>query len=161
MATATQNISVRITVLDGDKARRELILTGEQGQLALKKIKEATAPAARELLAVNVAGEQLRYGMENLSRGSGTLGLSLARLGPVGLAAAAAIGAVVLATAAGLREFKNAEQALNQFNAALRATDSAFSASRPGYRSAFCCDFPSLQKIDKKNSSHSFPLFFS
>lgn len=125
MATATQNISVRITVLDGDKARRELILTGEQGQLALKKIKEATAPAARELLAVNVAGEQLRYGMENLSRGSGTLGLSLARLGPVGLAAAAAIGAVVLATAAGLREFKNAEQALNQFNAALRATDSA------------------------------------
>jgi hypothetical protein len=63
--------------------------------------------------------------MENLARGTGTLGLSLARLGPVGLAAAAAIGTVALATAAGLREFKNAEQALNQFNAALRATDSA------------------------------------
>ena len=51
MATATQNISIRIAVLDGDKTRRELTLTGDAGQRALAKIKEATAPAGKSLLA--------------------------------------------------------------------------------------------------------------
>lgn len=123
MATATQNISIRIAVVDGDKVRRELTLTGEAGQRALAKIKEATAPATKSLAAVNVVGEQVRYGMENLAGGSGTLGASLIRLGPVGLAAAAAIGTLGLAVAGGIREFKEAEQALNQLNAALKATD--------------------------------------
>jgi phage-related minor tail protein len=123
MATATQNISIRIAVVDGDKVRRELTLTGEAGQRALAKIKEATAPATKSLAAVNVVGEQVRYGMENLAGGTGSLGASLTRLGPVGLAAAAAIGALGLAVAGGIREFKEAEQALNQLNAALNATD--------------------------------------
>lgn len=123
MATATQNISIRIAVVDGDKVRRELTLTGEAGQRALARIKEATAPATKSLAAVNVVGEQVRYGMENLAGGTGSLGASLTRLGPVGLAAAAAIGALGLAVAGGIREFKEAEQALNQLNAALNATD--------------------------------------
>ncbi len=123
MATATQNISIRIAVVDGDKVRRELTLTGEAGQRALARIKDATAPATKSLAAVNVVGEQVRYGMENLAGGTGSLGASLTRLGPVGLAAAAAIGALGLAVAGGIREFKEAEQALNQLNAALNATD--------------------------------------
>jgi phage-related minor tail protein len=123
MATATQNISIRIAVVDGDKVRRELTLTGEAGQRALAKIKEATAPASKSLVAVNVVSEQVRYGMENLAGGTGSLGASLTRLGPVGLAAAAVIGTLGLAVAGGIREFKEAEQALNQLNAALNATD--------------------------------------
>ncbi len=123
MATATQNISIRIAVLDGDKTRRELTLTGEAGQRALAKIKEATAPASKSLVAVNVVSEQVRYGMENLAGGTGSLGASLTRLGPVGLAAAAVIGTLGLAVAGGIKEFKEAEQALNQLNAALKATD--------------------------------------
>jgi len=123
MATATQNISIRIAVLDGDKTRRELTLTGEAGQRALAKIKEATAPASKSLVAVNVVSEQVRYGMENLAGGTGSLGASLVRLGPVGLAAAAVLGTLGLAVAGGIREFKEAEQALNQLNAALKATD--------------------------------------
>jgi lambda family phage tail tape measure protein len=123
MATATQNISIRIAVLDGDKTRRELTLTGEAGQRALAKIKEATAPASKSLVAVNVVSEQVRYGMENLAGGTGSLGASLTRLGPVGLAAAAVIGTLGLAVAGGIKEFKEAEQALNQLNAALKVTD--------------------------------------
>ncbi|MEQ1788835.1 MAG: phage tail tape measure C-terminal domain-containing protein [Rickettsiales bacterium] len=123
MATATQNISIRIAVIDGDKVRRELTLTGEQGQRALAKIKEATEPASKSLVAVSVASEQMRYGMESLAGRSGSLGTSLMRLGPAGLAAAAAIGTLGLAVAGGIREFKEAEQALNQLNAALKATD--------------------------------------
>lgn len=123
MAAATQNISIRIAVIDGDKVRRELTLTGDAGQRALARIKDATAPASKSLAAVNVAGEQLRRGMENLAGGSGSLGASLIRLGPAGLAAGAAIGALGFAVSGGLREFKEAEQALNQLNAALKATD--------------------------------------
>jgi phage-related minor tail protein len=121
--TATQNISIRIAVIDGEKTRRELTLTGESGQRALKKIEDATKPASRQLVAVNVVSEQVRYGMENLAGSAGTLGTSLTRLGPVGIAIAATIGALGLAMAAGIKEFKEAEQALNQLNAALKATD--------------------------------------
>jgi len=123
MAAATQNVSIRIAVIDGDKVRRELTLTGETGQRALKRIEDATKPASRQLVAVNVVGEQLRYGMENLAGGAGTLGTSLMRLGPIGIAAAAVLGAVGLAVAAGIKEFKEAELALNGLNAALKATD--------------------------------------
>ena len=122
MATANQNITIRVAVVDGDKVRRELTLTGEQGQRALAKIQEATKPASRELVALNVVGEQVRYGMENLAEGSGSLGTSLMRLGPYGLAAAAAIGAVGFAVTAGLKEFREGERVLNQLNAALATT---------------------------------------
>ncbi len=123
--SANQTLTVRIAVIDGEKARRDLVLIGKEGRDALRLIEEATKPATRQLLAVNVVGEQLRYGMQNLAGSAGTLGLSLMRLGPLGLAAAAAIGTLGLATSAGLREFKEAEQAINQLNAALKATDSA------------------------------------
>ena len=126
MATGTQqNISIRISVLDGDKVRKELTLTGEQGQRALDKIREATKPASKELAGLNVVGEQVRFGMEHLAEGSGTLGISLMRLGPIGLATAAVIGSVGLAVSEGRREFKNAEQAINQLNTALKATDNS------------------------------------
>lgn len=123
--TAVQNISVRIAVVGGGEARREFTLTGESATRALARIKDATAPASRSLVAVNVVTEQLRYGMENLSGGAGTLGLSLARLGPAGLAVAAVFGTVALAVAGGIREFKEAEQATNLLTAALQTTGHA------------------------------------
>ena len=125
MATTTQLLSIRIAVVDGDKARRELTLTGEQGQRALARIQEASKPASRELAGINVVGEQVRFGMEHLAEGSGSLGTSLIRLGPAGLAAAAVIGTLGLAVTEGLKEFKAAELALNSLNAALKATDNS------------------------------------
>jgi phage-related minor tail protein len=125
MATAVQNISVRIAVIDGDKARRELVLTGEQGQRALAKIKEATAPASRSLVAVGVVVEQLRYGMETLAGGAGNLGLSLGRLGPAGLAVAAIIGTLTIATYKSVAAFKESEQSANRLATALRTTEQA------------------------------------
>ena len=123
MGTATQNISIRIAVLDGDKSIRTLNLTGDAATRAFKRINEATAPASRSLTAVNVVGEQVRHGLEGLAEGSGSLGTSLIRLGPAGLAAAAAIGAVGLVVAESIRKFIEAEQAINQLNASLKATD--------------------------------------
>lgn len=125
MQTATQNISIRLTVIGGNDSRKQITLTGEAAVQAMQRIKDSTAPASRSLLAVNVAGEQLRYGLENLSSGAGTLGLSLTRLGPVGLAAAAILGSLGLAAAGAIREFKEAEQATNLLTAALQTTGNA------------------------------------
>jgi lambda family phage tail tape measure protein len=126
MATSvsTRNVSIRIAVIDGDKVRRELTLTGEAGQRALAKIREATIPASKSLLAINAVSQEVRIGMENLASSAGSVGGVLARLGPAGLAVAAVIGTVAIATAKGIAEFKHAEQALNALNAALKATDS-------------------------------------
>lgn len=126
MATSvTRNVSVRLVVVDGDKAIRTITNFGDISERAIKKIVDATAPASKGLMAISVVSEQVRYGLDNLAGGAGTLGTSLVRLGPWGLAAAAAIGAVALATSKGIAEFKEAEQALNGLNAALKATDSA------------------------------------
>lgn len=126
MATtvSTRNVSIRIAVIDGDKVRRELTLTGEAGQRALAKIREATTPASKSLLAINAVSQEVRIGMENLAGSAGSVGGVLARLGPAGLAVAAVIGTLAIATAKGIAEFKNAEQAINALNAALKATDS-------------------------------------
>lgn len=124
-ASVTRNVSVRLVVVDGDKAIRTVKDFGDIGDRAIRKIVDATAPASRQLLAVNVAGEQLRYGMENLSGGIGNLGFSLARLGPVGLGVAAVLGVIALAAAKGVQEIRETEQAVNQLNAAFRATEDA------------------------------------
>lgn len=125
MAAAVQNVSVRVGVEGTEDGARKMVVFGDTAEKALKKVKTSTEPASKSLALVNVAGEQLKFGMEHLAEGSGTLGTSLMRLGPYGLAAAAAIGAVGLAVAAGLKEFRQTEQAINQLNAALATTDSA------------------------------------
>jgi lambda family phage tail tape measure protein len=112
-------------VIEGDKAIRTVKDFGDIGDRAIRKIVDATKPASKELLAVNVIGEQLRFGMENLSGGVGNLGFSLARLGPVGLGVAAVLGGIALAANKGINEIKEAEQAVNQLNAALMATEDA------------------------------------
>jgi lambda family phage tail tape measure protein len=125
MGTATQNISIRIQVLDGDKAKRELVLTGEQGQLALEKIREATKPASKELVVLNAAGEQAHDMMRELSGEAGRVGQFLTALGPAGLAAAAAVGALTFAVVDGLKEYAKFEQAQLRLQAVLKATGNA------------------------------------
>ncbi|PZP83844.1 MAG: hypothetical protein DI582_10230 [Azospirillum brasilense] len=124
-ATATtRNVSVRITVLDGDKARRELTLTGEAGQRALQKIKDASVPASRSLVAINAVSQEVSYGLHGVAGNAGSVGTVLTRLGPIGIAAAVVLGGITLAASKGIKEFKEAAGALKSFNAALAATDS-------------------------------------
>lgn len=124
-ATATtRNVSVRITVLDGDKARRELTLTGEAGQRALQRIKDASAPASRSLVAINAVSQEVSYGLQGMAGNAGSVGTVLTRLGPIGVAAAVTLGGLALAANKGIAEFKEAEAALKSLNAALKATDS-------------------------------------
>ena len=50
---ATRDVSIRISVMDGDKARQEFVLTGEEGQKALEKINDATKPANDNIKLIN------------------------------------------------------------------------------------------------------------
>jgi len=125
MATATQNISIRIAVIDGDKVRRELTLTGEQGQIALEKIREATKPASKELVALNAASEQVHDVLHELSSEAGRAGQFLSALGPAGIAAAAAVGALTFVVVDGLKEYAKFEQAQLRLQAVLKATGNA------------------------------------
>ena len=125
MATATQNISIRIAVVDGDKVRKELTLTGEQGQRALEKIREATKPASKELVVLNAAGEQAHEVLRELGGEAGRVGGFLSALGPAGIVAAAAIGALTAVVVEGLREYAKFEQAQLRIQAILKATGNA------------------------------------
>lgn len=122
--TSTRNVSIRLSVIEGNKVRQELTLTGDAGEKALRKIQNAAAPASRSLLAVNAVSQEVRIGMEGLAGSAGSVGSVLGRLGPAGLAVAAVIGTLAIATSKGIKEFKEAEQALKNLNAALKATDS-------------------------------------
>lgn len=122
---ATQNISIRIAVIDGDKVRRELTLTGEQGQLALEKIREATRPASKELVALSAASEQVHDVLHELSTEAGRVGQFLSALGPAGFAAAAAVGALTFVVVDGLKEYAKFEQAQLRLQAILKATGGA------------------------------------
>jgi lambda family phage tail tape measure protein len=112
-------------VIDGDKVRRELTLTGEQGQIALAKIKEATKPASKELVALNAASEQVHDVLHELSSEAGRAGQFLSALGPAGIAAAAAVGALTFVVVDGLKEYAKFEQAQLRLQAVLKATGNA------------------------------------
>ncbi len=127
---ATRDVSIRISVIEGDKVRRELTLTGEEGQKALEKIKEATKPASEELVALNAASEELHDKFHELSSEAGTLGSFLSKLGPAGLIAAAAVGAFAYAAEHAIEESEKFEQAQRKLQAVLTATGSAAGLSK-------------------------------
>jgi hypothetical protein len=80
-----------LAVIDSGRVKAEL---GDAGSRSLKQIEDAR-PASRALQARDVAGE-VRGELEEIADRAGPLGAGLMRLGPAGLAAAAAIGAVTL-----------------------------------------------------------------
>ena len=127
---ATRDVSIRISVIEGDKVRRELTLTGEEGQKALEKIKEATKPASEELVALNAASEELHDKFHELSSEAGTLGSFLSKLGPAGLIAAAAVGAFAYAAEHAIEESEKFEQAQRKLQAVLTATGNAAGLSK-------------------------------
>ncbi len=123
--TTTRSIAIRLGLIDADKVQNRLVSLGDTGERALRKVKDAAAPASRSLIAINAVSQEVHHGMQNLASSAGSVGSVLARLGPVGLAVAAVIATLTLATAKGIKEFKEAEQATNLLTAALQTTGNA------------------------------------
>ncbi|WP_319532862.1 phage tail tape measure C-terminal domain-containing protein [uncultured Cohaesibacter sp.] len=90
------SISVRLSVKDQDTVRRALQKFGKEGETALKKIDAAGKPASKGLKAVSAASQDLKSSAEGLNSRLGVTGGILRSLGPAGLAAGAAMGALLV-----------------------------------------------------------------
>ena len=118
----TRDVSVRISVIDGDKVRKELTLTGEEGQKALQKISEATKPANDNLKLINGVVDEAKSKFEQFAEHAGAVGRVLMALGPVGTAVAVALGAMVAVIHETVGESEKFEQGQRRLAAILHAT---------------------------------------
>jgi hypothetical protein len=116
----TRDLSIRLSLKDGDAVRDGLRRLGDDGQKALQRIETASQPASKSLLALNAASGAARGGMEGLAGRAGALGGALQGMGGVGLAAAAGIGALTVALGAGLAR---AREAVRAFDGVAQAAD--------------------------------------
>ncbi|MGL4963190.1 MAG: hypothetical protein ACRC67_18305, partial [Inquilinus sp.] len=97
MTNAVRNVAIRLSLQDQQTVIRGLQALGTEGQGALNKIERAGAPASKGLLALNEVAGDLRGRIDDLSGRAGPLGRALSALGPMGIAAAAGIGAAIAA----------------------------------------------------------------
>lgn len=122
---AERRVSVRLSVVGGNQTKAELAAVGSDGQRSMERIAKATEPAGRGLRVVDAAAGQARQQIDRFASRAGAAGTVLRALGPIGTAAAAGIGAVVTALAAGVREFEQKERAFLRLEQVLRATGNA------------------------------------
>lgn len=121
----SRRLTTRVAVEGGDAARREFEALGETGTRALERVRQAAQPASGGLLAVDAASKDLQSSLGRFAGELGPLGRGLAALGPAGLAAGAALGALTF----GLKQAVDAaalhEQSLTRLQGVLRATGHA------------------------------------
>jgi hypothetical protein len=122
---STQTLSIRLTLEEAGTVRRGLLQLGEDGQRALQRIEQASAPASRGLLALNAASRDLQGGLRSFAGRAGAIGSALEALGPAGLAAAAGLGAISIGLGRSLEAFAESEKIGLRLEAVLRATGGA------------------------------------
>ena len=120
-----RSLAIRLAVVDGGKVKAELRDVGETGSRSLKRIEDAAQPASRALQALDGTAGQIRGNLEGMAGRLGSLGAGLARIGPAGLVAAAAIGGIGLALQAAFQEAAEADRSQRRLEAVLKATGHA------------------------------------
>ncbi|CAA6605811.1 Phage-related minor tail protein [Rhodospirillaceae bacterium LM-1] len=122
---AERALTIRLAVRDGEVVRRALVQLGDDGSRALARIEQASRPASKGLLALNEVTYAARTHLEGFADNLGGVGSAMLRLGPVGLAAGAALGGLFMALGTGLREMETAQQSFLRLEAVLKATGNA------------------------------------
>ncbi|MBF0354971.1 MAG: phage tail length tape measure family protein [Alphaproteobacteria bacterium] len=122
---AERSLTIRLAVRDGEVVRRALTQLGDDGSRALARIENAAKPASRGLLALNEVTYAARTHLEGFAGNLGGVGSAMLRLGPIGLAAGAALGGLFMALGKGLQEMETAQQSLLRLEAVLKATGNA------------------------------------
>ncbi|MBI4968171.1 MAG: phage tail length tape measure family protein [Rhodospirillales bacterium] len=120
-----RSLTIRLAVRDGEVVRRALVQLGDDGSRALARIENAAKPASRGLLAINEVTTAARGHLEGFAGNLGGVGFAMLRLGPIGLAAGAALGGMFMALGKGLHEMETAQQSLLRLEAVLKATGHA------------------------------------
>jgi len=122
---AERALTIRLAVRDGEVVRRALTQLGDDGSRALARIEQASRPASKGLLALNEVTLAARTHLEGFAGNLGGVGSAMLRLGPVGLAAGAALGGLFMALGTGLHEMETAQQSFLRLEAVLKATSNA------------------------------------
>src|SRR5512134_802054 len=122
---AANNIAIRLAVVDGQKVKAELRDVGESGQKALKRVEDAARPASVALKMLDGAAGEVQGTLEGMTGRLGAVGGALSALGPIGIAAGAALVAAGAGLAAGIQEAANAERSYRRLEAVLNATGHA------------------------------------
>jgi len=117
-----RQVGVRLSVIDGGKAKAELVSFGADGEAALDRIRRATAPAGAGLRVVGAVAAETRGSFEGFGDNAGLAGTALRAIGPAGAIAAGAFGLVALAMTRGIADFAEAERVSTRLEAVLKAT---------------------------------------
>ncbi|MCP5364115.1 MAG: phage tail length tape measure family protein [Hyphomicrobiales bacterium] len=117
-----RSLAIRLAVVDGGKVKAELRDVGDTGQRALSRIEDASRPASKALQALDGVTGEVRAGLEGMASRLGPVGSGLSRIGPAGLAAAAAIAGVGAALKIGFQEAAEADRSYRRLEAVLKAT---------------------------------------
>ncbi|MDX2221145.1 MAG: hypothetical protein SFV21_00260 [Rhodospirillaceae bacterium] len=94
---AQPDISIRLSLKDGDLVKRGLEQLGDEGKRALEKIEAAAKGPSPELRALDAGVKGLRVQFDGLADRLGPFGAALRAIGPVGLAASAVIAGIGIA----------------------------------------------------------------
>lgn len=97
MPPSGNRFEIRLSLKDADVVKRGLEGLGADGQRALKRIEGAGKPASQALITLSEATAGFREGVQEAAGSAGRFGDVLQTFGTKGLAAAAGIGAVVVA----------------------------------------------------------------
>ena len=122
---ADRSLAIRLAVVDGGKVKAELRDIGDAGSRSLKRIEDAARPASRALQALDGVAGEVRGNLQSMAGRLGPLGAGLSRIGPAGLAAAAALAGVGLALTRSFQEAAEADRSYRRLEAVLKATGHA------------------------------------
>ena len=93
MSNREHRISTRFSVEGTEDAERKLDTMGRRGQEALDRLSKSANPASASLVALESIAGTLENEARRLATPLGVVGDILARMGPVGVAGAAGVGA--------------------------------------------------------------------
>jgi hypothetical protein len=131
---AESNVTIRFSTKDSETVIAALKAMGDEGQRALDKIQNATKGPTDGQKALNSVMEQSREKMRELAAEAGPVGRVLSSLGPMGVAAAAGIGATVGAVYELVKAGDEAERNQKRLEAVLRATGNTIGLSTENIR---------------------------
>jgi len=92
-----RTVQVARYTADGTQVERTFRSMGEAGERMADRVKRGAQSMHPALRALDTAAKEARTGMEGAARHAGSFGNVLSSMGPIGLAAAAGLGAAVLA----------------------------------------------------------------
>lgn len=124
------DVSVRFSVQDAEVVRQALEALGKDGDAALRRIDAAGQQPSRGLAAMSAVMGDLRGQVTGLGSSLGIASTGLLALGPYGIAAAAAIGAVTF----GLSQVSDRAKIFGQFARDVRDNAAAAGLSATQYQ---------------------------